>query len=482
MNLLATTVPPNEARFTLAELIDVTGGATRSDEAAGPVSGVVLDSRRCHPGCLFVALRGDHQDGHAYVPDALAAGAGAVLVDQDVVAAPPGVSIRVQDTRRALGDLAAWHRRRWGGALVAVAGSAGKTTTRSAIEAVLRALTPGEVHAAVGNLNNDIGLPMVLLGLGPQHHRAVIEIGTNAPGEVARLTTIAAPDVALLTLVALEHCAGLGDLDAIEREEGDALRGLAAATTAIANADCLRAVRQLDLSQAPAKYRYGRAASADHRIDARRLVLEGGQWRQRVSLRLPSGSSFAFRTPLLGEAGALAAAAAVATVDALGLPWPAEVVAEALESTKLREVGRLHPVALPGRGWLIDDAYNASPASVRSSARAAREMADHTGGELVLVIGEMGELGQRSESLHRELGHDLASLGPSRVVGLRGDAAALVRGACAAGLEATFTDEHEEAAEAARAGEGDVVLVKGSRHVGADRVVAALLESDGALA
>src|SRR5690606_18874538 len=211
-------LPENTANFRIDEIAAITGG-TLTGAGSGVVTGVVTDTRTATLGKLFVALVGDRYDGHDFVHAALRGGARALLVERDIGDAPVPV-VRVGSTLRALGALAREHRTRWGGHLVAVVGSAGKTTTRGAIAAALDAVAPGAAHFAAGNLNNAIGVPLVLFGLGAHHRYAVAEIGTNAPGEVAELARIAQPNTGVLTLVGLEHTAGLGSLDAIEDEEG----------------------------------------------------------------------------------------------------------------------------------------------------------------------------------------------------------------------------------------------------------------------
>jgi UDP-N-acetylmuramoyl-tripeptide--D-alanyl-D-alanine ligase len=222
---MASLIPSNSARFSLADAARITGGVLHGPDAE--CVGVTTDSRGELRGRLFVALRGERFDGHEFVHQAARLGAGGVIVEHPLADLSIG-SVVVPSTLAALGALAAAHRARWGKRIVAVAGSAGKTTTRSAITAVLSAVLPEPVHFAAGNLNNLIGVPMVLLGLEPEHALGVVEVGTNAPGEVRRLSLMTAPDLAVLTLIGIEHSEGLGDLSGIEREEGEIWSGLAA--------------------------------------------------------------------------------------------------------------------------------------------------------------------------------------------------------------------------------------------------------------
>jgi UDP-N-acetylmuramoyl-tripeptide--D-alanyl-D-alanine ligase len=215
---MESALPENQARFTLGELARATGGTLAGPGGAErEVVGVSTDSRASLGGKLFVALKGERFDGHSFAEGAAKAGAAAILVENDVGALPIP-ALRVPSTLGALGAIAGLHRSRFPGRLIAVGGSAGKTTTRSAVGAVLELCAPGRVHQTSGNLNNLIGVPLVLLGLTPEQRYAVVELGTNAPGEVAALTAMAKPDAGLLTLIGLEHTEGLGDLDGVERE------------------------------------------------------------------------------------------------------------------------------------------------------------------------------------------------------------------------------------------------------------------------
>ncbi len=215
---MATPIPQNEATFVLGEMAATCSGRIDPGCAGKRVRGVVTDSRAVQPGQLYVALRGETHDGHKFLAQAHAQGACAALVER-ADQAPAGLPIVVvQDTRRALGDLAHLHRSRWAKPVVAITGSAGKTTTKELTAAVLGALGHNVLRTQ-GNLNNDIGVPMTLLGLTAAHDVAVIELGTSAPGEIARLAQIARADVGVVTTVSLAHTAGLGTLAAVADEK-----------------------------------------------------------------------------------------------------------------------------------------------------------------------------------------------------------------------------------------------------------------------
>jgi UDP-N-acetylmuramoyl-tripeptide--D-alanyl-D-alanine ligase len=471
---MATLLPENHAEFSIAEIVSITSGVLKS-RAFGQVTGVTTDSRADVSGKLFVALRGERYDAHDFVVDAVRAGAAAVIVEHEVP--PLGVpTIRVASSLAALADLAHAHRQRWAGALVAVAGSAGKTTTRSAVSALLAACS--SVHYVRGNLNNRVGVPLVLLGLSAEHRYAVVEIGTNQRGEVRDLARTADPNVGVLTLVAHEHSEGLGDLDEVESEEGDLFRALGSASVAIGNLDDVRVRRQLALCPTGRRIGYGRAEGADYRLLERQgdglggsdLVLERGGERLEVAC------------PLLGEAGAYAVLAALAASEAaLGRALSRQELGSALGSAELAEGGRLVPVELGDGTIVLDDTYNANPASVKSSIATAREIARARDARLILVLGEMRELGKLSHGLHAELGDDIAESGAVVLVAVSGDAELFVEPARRRGLDAVFARDSQAALGLVldRVRPRDVVLVKASRGVRAEGVVSGLAHALG---
>jgi UDP-N-acetylmuramoyl-tripeptide--D-alanyl-D-alanine ligase len=474
---MASAIPENRARFSLAEVASVTGGSLVGS-GASVVNGVVTDSRVSAAGKLFIALPGERYDGHSFVTAALRSGARALLVERDV--GDLGVpTVRVQSSYAALGKLAQAHRQRWPGRLVAVAGSAGKTTTRSAISAALEAAAPGVVHFVAGNLNNRVGVPTVLLGLEERHRYAVVEIGTNAAGEVLELTHLAEPNVGVLTLIGLEHTEGLGSLSEIEAEEGSVFAGMAAGATAIGNADDARVIAQLAAARVEHRLSYGFAESADYRVLEYTPGSNGGS---RVVVARPGSAPLALDCPLVGRAGAYAIAAAIAAAEACtGQPLEASALAALISRMGVGESGRLTPLALGERILLLDDSYNSNPASLPSSVAAAAELARARTGRLVLVLGEMRELGEESPRMHREAGQAIASAAAALVVGVSGDARWLLEPFEKAGVATHFATDSEAAARFVQSQvlPGDVVLVKASRGVRAERIVEGLLASRG---
>ncbi len=470
---MATAIPTNHARFTLGEVAQLTAGRLVGDPET-VVCGVGSDTRAKLEQTLFVALRGERFDGHTFIAAAVQAGVAGVLAEQ----LPPGVvGVEVPSTLTALGDLARAHRQRWGGQVIAVAGSAGKTTTRSVTGALLSQLLGERVHLAPGNLNNRIGVPMVLLGLSEQHTWSVIEIGTNQQGEVPVLTAIAEPDIAVLTLIDLEHTEGLGGIDEIEREEAAIYHEQA--RLLVGNGDDPRVLRQLrsGLGRALA---YGFGPQCDYRVlqadlsPACTMLVRGERRGQSAEVR-----PFEFETPFLGAPGVLASVAAMLVVEqATSQELSREWLEPALMQPAARQTGRLQPRPLADGTLVIDDSYNANPASMRAAIEVASQVAHLRGARLHLVLGEMRELGQWAKTEHQQLALVAAQSKPDSVVAIGGDARLIANAA----LRGHF---FETAAEAAvhvvdHTGPGDVILVKASRGVRAEMVVDALLDARGA--
>jgi UDP-N-acetylmuramoyl-tripeptide--D-alanyl-D-alanine ligase len=360
---------------------------------------------------------------------------------------------------------------------VAVAGSAGKTTTRAALSALFEAVEPGAVHYVRGNFNNLIGVPLVLLSLAERERIAVVELGTNRPGEVAALTRMSCPDLGVLTLIGYEHTEGLGSLDGVEAEEGALFAGC---KLAIGNADDERVRRQLE--GAPGhQVSYGQRAGVDYRF---RVLARSAQGSELEVGRVVAGRTVTtqFHISTLGDAGAYAACAALAAVETLlerGVP--AATCTAAFASALASEAGRLCPIELTGGILLLDDTYNANPESVASSVKTARQLADQRQVELVLVLGEMRELGELSPGLHREVGQIAAAHEPQLLLTVTGDARLMSDVASARGVNSEFAADADAAAELLleRLRGPAVVLVKASRGVRAEKIVERLIAAKG---
>jgi UDP-N-acetylmuramoyl-tripeptide--D-alanyl-D-alanine ligase len=474
---MATAIPPNRAPFTVEEIARATGGRVVRD--GKPSFGVFTDSRSVTKGSAFVALAGDKFDGHAFLEQAAGLGARTVVVSRDSDVGDAAV-VKVADTRRALGAMARHHRTRWGSSgarsLVAITGSAGKTTTKTVLAKMLDAVAPGAVHASAGNLNNDIGVPMTLLGLESAHKYAVVEVGTNARGEIENLASIALPDVAVLTLVAAAHTEGLGTVEDVAHEKGALFAGLSGKGLAVANGDDALAKRQLARSTGAHVRTYGFSQGTDYRIALRSAL---GTRGSRVRIER-GGAGVEADSPLLGDAGALAVAASLAVVEwMIGRTLSADELGAALAGVAAE--GRLAPLALADGTLVVDDSYNANPASMRSSIAVAAELAAQEKRPLVLVLGEMRELGALSASEHEALGSFAAAQKAAHVVAIGGDARLVANEVTRAGGAATFVDDAERALPIveAEAAPGALVLVKGSRSIATEKVVRALVERRG---
>ncbi len=472
----ASAIPENTARFRLDAVASICAG-TLAGSGEAEAQGVVTDSRADTRGKLFVALSGERYDGHDYISAALRGGARALLVEREIGDVPVPV-VRVHSTLAALGALGRAHRERWGGTLIAVAGSAGKTTTRAAVSAALDAALPGQVHFVRGNLNNRIGVPLVLLGLDARQRAAAVEIGTNSPGEVAMLTDIAQPNAGILTLIGIEHSAGLGSIERIEAEEASLFDRLGPGAAALGNIDDERVRRRLSSAKTRARIGYGFGEGADYRILWRD---EGNVARSRLVIGRPEGEPLSVDNPFLGRPGSYAVAAAVAsTQTALGTELEPGAFEAAFARLGGLEPGRLTPIALQNGVLVLDDTYNSNPASLKSSVATAHEVARARSGRLWLVLGEMRELGDESPRLHREAGETLLDFSAACVVSLGGEARWLLEPFERAGVPAHSLESYAAVQfliQNLRA--RDVVLVKASRGVRAERVVDGLIDKLG---
>ncbi|HTJ85515.1 MAG TPA: UDP-N-acetylmuramoyl-tripeptide--D-alanyl-D-alanine ligase [Polyangiaceae bacterium] len=481
---MATAIPKNRAPFTTAEILLAADGHILREGAASRHVGVSTDSRSVEAGEVFVALVGERFDGHAHAHAAAERGASAVVVSREVEV-PPGVAvIRVADTERALGLLGRAHRRRWGASafgvprpVIGITGSAGKTSTRHAIATLLAGLGVDGVLSSKGNLNNAVGVPMTLLGLTAEHRAAVVEIGMNRPGEIAWASSLAEPVLGVLTLVAAAHTEGVGSIWGVMKEKSDLLAALPERGTAIVNADDELARAALVTTRAETHITYGEAPDATVRLASRRpLGLAGAEISLTVARDGAEPAVIEAMLPMLGRAGTYAALAAIATAVAIDsdiLDHPGGL-AGAIGSLGAAESGRLAPRQKDDGTIVIDDAYNANPASMRASIDAAREIADGLERPLVLILGEMRELGAGSDALHEEVGAHAARAKP-RVVVVVGSPA-LAAGAAAAGAEVIRVDDATAALAAAAAAlrPRDVVLVKASNSLGLSPVAARL--------
>ena len=448
--------------LTVEDLVHLSGGRllVRSDR---PVRGAAVDSRLVAPGEVFVALPGERTDGHAFLADAVARGAAALIVARpiaDSVELGDVSVVRVADPLAALGGIAAGWRRRFEPLVVGVTGSIAKTSTKEAVAAVLARRF--RTLRNEGNQNNEVGLPLTLMRLGPEHEAAVLEMGMYTGGEIAELARIARPAIGVVTAVQPVHLSRIGSIEAIEAAKGELLEALPAAGTAILNADD-PIVRRMGARSAARSVTYGFAADADVRaeavesngIDGMRFVLRTGAWSRPVTI------------PTLGRLSVHNALAAAAVGRAAGLSL--DEIGEGL-ATGWSAPHRVQLVRL-GAITVIDDSYNASPRSVL----AALDLLAGLPGRRAAVLGEMLELGDASDDGHRVVGEAAAKTLDWLVV-VGAGAAAIAEGARSAGMDPARIVRARDAQAAldvlpARLRDGDVVLVKASRGIGLDRIV-----------
>jgi UDP-N-acetylmuramoyl-tripeptide--D-alanyl-D-alanine ligase len=459
-------------KLTLAEAAIGSGAvleapASVAQAGALVVDGFSIDSRTVSPGELFFAVRGERLDGHDFVAAAVERGSAAAVVSRARVATLPDSALSVplliaEDTLSALQSLAAHVRRRWGRRLVAITGSAGKTTTKEAVAAALSAKF--NVLRSQGNLNNGFGLPLQLLRLEPEHEYAVIEMGMNHAGEISALARIAAPDWGIVTNVGTAHIENFSEGQAgIARAKFELVAALPSNGVAFLNC-CDPYVSQFGRNFAGRVVYFGSGPCADPQITDVAEDLDG----LHVSYRA-SGLEGKMTLHLLGAHNALNALAGLAVALEAGVELDDAV--KALQSLRAGDK-RGEVIELDGF-TLLNDSYNSNPEALRSMIHT---LAARPAQRRILVAGEMLELGELGPSLHAECGKAAAEAGLDLVVGVRGNAEHLATAACAGGVASLFLPDAEAAGRWMRENlrEGDVVLVKGSRGVRLERAIEAV--------
>ncbi|MFZ0420830.1 MAG: UDP-N-acetylmuramoyl-tripeptide--D-alanyl-D-alanine ligase [Candidatus Sulfotelmatobacter sp.] len=441
-------------RLTLARIAEFISGAGEfSPEEV--VRGYSIDSRTVGPGQLFFAVKGERLDGHDFVEQALEKGAAAAVVRKDQLGryASKARLLGVADTLVALQTLATAVRKLWGKPLIAVTGSAGKTTTKEAIAHVLGRRF--RVLKSEGNFNNHFGLPLMLLKLEPEHDVAVIEMGMSHAGEIRELAKIAQPEIGVVTNVAAVHLEFFDSLAGIARAKYELVESLPSSGTAVLNADD-EYVSQFGRDFRGKVVMYGTRATAD--VRAEKIQSKGANGAE-FDVVIGSVREHA-RLPLVGEHNVLNALAAVAVGLERGLK-AAEAVGALATLTPADKRGQVLQV---GNITAINDCYNSNPKALEAMVDALAAMA---GRRRIVVAGEMLELGPAGEEIHRRAGRHIAERKIDLLVGVRGLAKAMVEAAKQAGALAEFVTTPEEAGEwlARETRDGDVVLLKASRGV-----------------
>lgn len=442
-------------RGTLGELAGVLAATL-----VGPdrdFAGVSTDTRSLQPGQLFVALRGPNFDGHAFVAEAERRGAAGAVVDT----APPGTLswLGVADTLAALGALAADWRNRFELPVVAVTGSYGKTTVKEMMAAI--ALTRGDILATRGNMNNEIGLPLTLFGLAPQHRAAILELGANHEGEIARMAAICRPTVGLVTAAGPVHLEGFGSLEGVARGKGEMFAGLPADGVAVINADDRFAPLWREIAGARRQVTFGLAQDAEFRAEAIRQSLDAAGPVLEFRMVTPDGAADV-RIALPGRHNAINALAAAAATWAAG--WSLDEIVAGLAAVAGTK-GRMSLRKARSGALLIDDTYNANPTALE----AAIDYATALPGDTWLVLGDMLELGPEAAELHAAAGRYARDHGVARLYALGPESAAAV---AAFGAGRHFSDPEALAAELENELPAGVnLLVKGSRSMRLEAVV-----------
>ena len=459
--------------WTTQEILDATGGELLCGNRGHSFDGVSIDSRNLSPGDLFLAIIGESHDGHGFAAAAVDQGAGGLVINRPMAEKLPVSAwkakdvtcIAVADTTRALGDLAGFNRRRANVSVAAITGSNGKTTTRKLTAGVVS--RQFSILATAGNFNNEIGLPLTLLGLSPDHQWAVVELGTNNPGEIAKLTAICSPDIGVITNIGPAHLEGLGSLEGVMREKGDLIKGLAPNGRAVLNADDPR-VLQLARESRHEVLLYGQSQDATIRAeDIEEDAQTSSFWlilgQERIAVQLNAPGHYMISNAL----------AAAAVGHLLGIP--AAAVKAGLESFK-PVAGRMNIRQLQNGIQIIDDTYNANPDSMKAALTTIEKM--QSGGRKIFVAGDMFELGALAPELHRQVGAIAAGTHIDRLYASGEHAPDLAAGARQEGMPsaATITGSREEILEdlIGWLQPGDLVLVKGSRGLAMETIVQGL--------
>jgi len=448
--------------WTLAQVLLATGGRFLAGSTEVAFQRVCTDSRAVEPGDLFIALIGDNFDGHDFIEQALKRGAAGLIVARQPARPCRASVILVADTLRALGDLA-HHRRKqmMNLTVLAVTGSSGKTTVKEMVSAILA--QHHNVLKTKGNFNNLVGLPLSLLPIAHHQDIAVLEMGMNRPGEIARLGEIAEPDVACITNVQGAHLAGLATIDGVAKAKGELFAGMKAWGTLVVNADDIR-VRKLARRLHHRKISFGRSSSATVRATriqslgeaGMRFTLHIGPWNERLTI------------VSLGAHNVMNALAAAAMAHAVGVA-PAEI-AVGLASHRPYDK-RMQISVLPSGLKLINDAYNANPSSMLAALEAVRNLKREQ--RIVAVLGDMLELGSHSIAAHRLVGENAGKLKFDYLLTVGEFAGEMVAAAQQAGMNKKqarqFATKEEivtwldQAHQAGTLQMGDIILLKGSR-------------------
>ena len=464
--------------ITVREVSSAIHGSRISGSTDEFITGLSIDSRKMTPRYIFLALKGDIHDGHNFLTNAINAGAMGVIVESDT-SIPKKlfdnnlVVIKVSSTLKALGDLASWWRKQWGGKVIAITGSNGKSTTKEMAASILS--LKGKTMKSPGNFNNLIGLPLTILMLQEHHTMAVLEMGMNRAGEIARLTQIADPDIGLITNIARAHLEGLGNLNGVMRAKGELLRVMSKESTAILNGDDA-AYEQLSSTFQGKVLAFGLGKT--NKVRAEKITAIGDR-AQAFTISI-NGKRIPVRINYPGLHNVLNALSGAAIAFCLSISN--ELIAQGLEGFRSLK-GRFHFIDLNGGIRMIDDTYNSNPFSLRAALQTIKGLGGKNQG-LVIGLGEMMELGKESSKYHFSAGQLVADMKARYLVVMGEHGRNIIEGACEGGMDRKQTyiaTTHAEMSDSIKAQvqKGDILFMKGSRKVALDRVVEAVSEYFG---
>jgi UDP-N-acetylmuramoyl-tripeptide--D-alanyl-D-alanine ligase len=462
------------------KLAHAVNGRLVSGSSAVRITGITIDSRSARPGDAFVALPGEHHDGHEFVADVLARGASAALITRplgeveglcEAAMSVGAVVIEVADALRAVQDLASWQRGRLSATVVGVTGSTGKTTTKDLLTSVLARRR--RTVATTGNRNNELGAPLTILEADADTEVLVVEMAMRGLGQIARLAEITRPAIGLVTNVGQSHIEVVGSQEAIAEAKGELVAALPADGVAVLNADDAR-TRELAERTRARVTRYGMSAEAD--VRAEHVTLDE---MSHPSFDLLVGDEcVAVTLPTPGRHNVYNALAAAAVAVELGIGLGD--IAEGLSAARVTDM-RMQTFVTASGVTVVNDAYNANPTSMRAAVDTLAAM--KTEGRRIAALGDMAELGSYTDLAHFRIGEHVARSGIDRLVTVGERATRIAEGARAAGMPvaAVAALPNVQNAGSLLAGEvrgGDVVLVKASRVMGLERLVEGLVSPD----
>lgn len=468
-------------KISAGEILAGISGTWISGSRQTTLAGISTDSRTLASGDLFLPLKGERYEGHDFIPEAIRHGAAGIVVQADWLnlkhsneypdlfasqsAICKPVVIAVEDTLKAFGDLAGWWRRQHNVKVVAITGSSGKTTTK---EMTANILGPeNRTLKNQGNLNNLVGLPLTLLRLRPGHRKAVLEMGMNRPGEIARLTEIADPDIGVITNVGMAHLEGVGDIEGVVRAKVELIEKISPKGRMVINGDDGLLLKAASIFQKD-MITFGLGRENDVRAHG---ILDLG--RKGVSFDLQyQDTAWPVELKVPGLHNVLNALAAAAA--GLCLDEPAELIVEGLAKFKGVK-GRFLVTCLPGDIILVDDTYNANPLSLKATLESAGSMIDE-GSRIIVGLGEMMEMGDAVIPAHEEAGRMVAKNRVDYFLAMGEHARHMVKGAVESGMSpacVAIVESHDEMTRriSEEIREGDLVIVKGSRKMAMENVV-----------